>query len=141
MSIEIEILGHNLSEYFKNDEDVEITYKGAKYEVWKINEALFGFMEDQSEEEFKAQAGEDAWWAYPEEHFAMPNTTIVINGCYLNAYNLGDTNWRSDYESLTDYIRSHIGISNSPQGVCRVTASLAEDNDMTLGELFTKCEA
>ena len=137
----VEILGHDLIRYFLEDdrEDAELTYRDDNYEVWQINDALLGYMEDQSEEEFKAQAGEDAWWEYADYHFALPNATIVIHGCYLNAYNIGDTKWRTDYNSLTDYIQSHVG-GTSPRTICTVAASLAEDNDMTMAELFKRCQ-
>lgn len=142
-----EILGNNLEQFFNTEINGKRTYKGNRYEVWEVSDEIFNIMCEMSEERFEKLAGEDAWWRSAEgSNQSVPDTTIHINGYELLGW-AGEP-WEDEDEdeefeiysrSLSDYLCDVIGASQ-PKNVCALSVDLAKYNNMTMGELFTKCE-
>ena len=147
-----EILGNNLEQFFNNnflnnDTTRRLTYKGNRCEVWEVSNTVFDVMCDMTEEEFICSAGEDAWWRSADGcNLGSPDTTVHINGCKLIGW-AGEP-WEDEEEddefeiysnSLSDYLADVIGASQ-PRNVCAIAVDLAKYNNMTMAELFAKCE-
>ena len=142
-----EILGNNLQQFFDTGISGKRTYKGDMYEVWEVSNEAFDFMCDMSEERFVELAGENAWWRSAKGSSKIsPDTTIHINGHELIGW--GGEPWDDEDEddefeiyssSLTRYLCDVIGASQ-PRNVCALAVDLAKYNNITMGELFTKCE-
>lgn len=146
-----EILGNNLERFFNTEINGERTYKGNRYEVWEVSDETFIAMCDMSEERFVELAGENAWWRSAEgSNLGVPNTKVYVNAHEMTAWNY-DEDWYDDFDedeefepemkfgSLTSYLSEVIGASQ-PRNVCALAVDLAKYNNMTMGELFTKCE-
>lgn len=139
-----EILGQ-LEEYFNktepNNEDsyAKCTYKNDTYEVWKVSEDVYEDLGCISEEKWEEKYP-NSWWRYCDGcNLGYPDTKIIINGVKLVGWNrLGDEDFLR-LESLTSYLHYCIGASQ-PKNVCAVTKDLAKYNNMTMGELWVKCE-
>ena len=155
-----EILGNNLEQFFNtnffNDGITgKRTYKGNRYEVWEVSNTAFDVMCNMSEEEFEKLAGEYAWWRSSNgSNKGAPDTTIHINGYELMGWGVelraNEWDWVDEWEdedgeseihadSLTRYLCDVIGASQ-PRNVCALAVDLAKYNNMTMGELFVKCE-
>lgn len=142
-----EILGNNLKQFFNAEIYGKLTYKGNMYEVWEVSTETFNYMCNMSEEQFVELAGESAWWRSSEGSIlGSPDTIIHIKGHELIGW--GGKRWEDEDEddefeiyasSLTDYFCDVIGASQ-PRNVCALAIDLAKYNNMTMGELFTKCE-
>lgn len=147
-----EILGSNLEQFFNNNflnSDIarKLTYKGSRYEVWEVSDTTFDVMCNMTEEEFLCLAGGDAWWRSSDGcNLGSPDTTIHINGHELIGW--GGESWEDEDEdeefeiyasNLSNYFCDVIGASQ-PRNVCALAVDLAKYNNMTMGELFTKCE-
>lgn len=142
-----EILANNMKQFFDNEFDGKCTYKGDRYEIWEVSNEVFNIMCDMSEEKFVELAGEDAWWRGSiGSNQSVPDTTIHINGYELLGW--AREPWEDEDEdeefeiysrSLSDYLCDVIGASQ-PKNVCALSVDLAKYNNMTMGELFTKCE-
>lgn len=142
-----EILGNNLEQFFNKEVSGKCTYKGNRYEVWEVPDELFDFMCDMTEERFEELAGEDAWWRSAEgSNIGSPDITVYINGYELLGWS--GKYWESKNEndefeiyskSLSDYLCDVIGVSQ-PRNVCALAVDLAKYNNMTMAELFVKCE-
>lgn len=150
-----EILGNHMSNFFvemkmQNEDynkDLMRTYKGDRYEVFSVSDELFDVMCDMSEERFVELAGENAWWRSSEgSNLGVPDTKIYINGYELLGW--AGESWEDEDEddefeiysnSLSDYFCDVIGASQ-PKNVCALAVDLAKYNNMTMGELFAKCE-
>ena len=138
----IEILGYFLDKYFEGEpeEIAKCTYRGDQYEVWEICDSMFGYMDAQTEEEFEQEAGSGAWWRNADGSIlGPPQAQAFIAGVPLKLWHEEEREWKMRYENLTDYFSNHLGVS-SLKNVCAVATDLARYNDMTLGELFTKCQ-
>ena len=164
-----EILGHNLKHFFNNINKGICTYEGDRYEVWEISNVLFKYMCDMSEEKFVELAGEEAWWRNAVgSNQGVPNKKFIINGeeiiawdgCnrteFYNDYctvcedkkskmcksldeDIDSCFGKREYQTLSDYLCDEIGASQ-PRNICALTIDLANYNNVTLGELFTKYE-
>lgn len=136
----IEIIGKNLKHYFRNDPEslAKCTYDGKDLEVWHICESMFGYMNEQSEEDFFAEAGEDAWWRQADGSIlGKPSDKAIVNGHEIILWKLNDINLYETYNSILHYIYEHVG-ATSPKNVCAILVDLAKYNDMTVGELCQK---
>ena len=142
-----EILGNNLEQFFNTEINGERTYKGNRYEVWEVSDEVFNIICEMSEERFVELAGEDAWWRSAEgSNQGIPDTTAHINGHEILAW-AGEP-WEEDEDDdefeiyascLTNYLCDVVGASQ-PKNVCALAVDLAKYNNMTMGELFAKCE-
>lgn len=150
-----EILGDNLGQFFSKEINGNCTYKGSSYEVWEVSDEVFDAICDMTEEKFLELAGEDAWWIYSEGSvLGFPDSKVCINGYELWGW-VGEL-WEDEeeceedeeeceedeykmYSSVTTYILEVFDLS-LPSNVCAIAVDLAKYNNMTLGELFTKCE-
>ena len=138
-----EILGDSLEQFFSNSINGKRTYKGDRYEVWEVSDETFRVMCDMSEEEFVELAGEEGWWRCADgSNLGTPNTTIYINGHKLLGWadeDDEDDEFEIRASNLSDYFCEVIGASQ-PRNVCAVAIDLAKYNNITMGELFTKCK-
>ena len=148
-----EILGNNLEQFFNKEINGNCTYKGSEYEIWEVSDEAFDVMCDMSEDKFEELAGEGAWWRYADgSNLDYPDSKVYINGYELLGWagepwedEEDDDEWADEeeeletYSSVTTYILDVIGVSQ-PRNVCAIAVDLANYNNMTLGELFTKCE-
>lgn len=150
-----EILGNHLMNFFVEmkmqnanyNKDLMRTYKGDRYEVYSVSDELFDVMCDMTEERFEELAGEYAWWRSAEgSNLGTPDTKVYINGHELLGWAgepWDDEDEDDEFEiyasSLSDYLCDVIGASQ-PKNVCALAVDLARYNNMTMGELFTKCE-
>ena len=147
-----EILGNNLKQFFNNnflnnDTIIKLTYKGDRYEVWEVSDTAFNVMCDMTEEEFLCSAGEDAWWRSSDgSNLGIPDTKVYINGHEILGW-AGEP-WEDEDEddefeiyasNLSNYLCDVVGASQ-PRNVCALAIDLAKYNNMTMAELFTKCE-
>lgn len=168
----VEILGNNLKTFFTNmkyvmpNDDVECTYKGARYEVWSVPDEMFTLICKMSDEEFDALSEHDedndatwAWWRHCNGSvMESPTTFFCINGQKLLAWEDGSNDEyycdgcdedeiscaeckmaRRTFATLTKYLCEEIGVSQ-PKNVCALTIDLAKYNNITLSELFMKYE-
>lgn len=143
-----EILANNMKQFFDNEFDGKCTYKGDRYEIWEVSNEVFNAMCDMTEERFEELAGEDAWWRSADgSNLCIPDTKVHINGRELLGW-AGEP-WENEDEddefeiyvkNLSDYLCDVIGASQ-PRNVCALAVDLAKYNNMTMGELFTKCES
>lgn len=150
-----EILGENLEQFFNKEIKGKCTYKGKEYEVWEVSDEVFDIMCDMSDDKFEELAGENAWWRYAEGSIlGYPDSKVYINGCELWGWAEEDY-WEDEedeeddgeydveeskiYSSVTTYILDVFSLSQ-PRNVCAIAVDLAKYNNMTLGELFAKCE-
>lgn len=144
-----EILGNNLEQFFNSEIIGKRTYKGNEYEVWEVSDETFDVMCDMTEEEFVNLSGENAWWRSAEgSNLGAPNTKVHINDYELlgwidELWEYSEEEDEEDFEiyasSLSNYLGDVIGVSQ-PRNVCAIAVDLARYNNMTMGELFTKCE-
>lgn len=147
-----EILGNNLKQFFNNnflnnDTIIKLAYKGDRYEVWEVSNTAFNVMCDMTEEEFLCSAGEDAWWRSSDgSNLGIPDTKVYINGHEILGW-AGEP-WEDEDEddefeiyasNLSNYLCDVVGASQ-PRNVCALAIDLAKYNNMTMAELFTKCE-
>ena len=148
-----EILGDNLEQFFNKEIKGNRTYKGREYEVWEVSDEVFDTICDMTEEKFVELAGEDAWWRYAEgSTLGSPDSKVCINGYEL--FGWAGESWEDEeceeeeesaeeelqrYSSVTTYILDAFNLSQ-PRNVCAIAVDLATYNNMTLGELLTKCE-
>lgn len=143
-----EILGNNLKQFFDIEVSGKCTYYGYRYEVWEVSDEVFDAMCDMTEERFEELAGKNAWWRSAEgSNLGYPDTNVYINGYELLGWSgryYGDIDEDDEFEictrSLSDYFSDVIGASQ-PRNVCALAVDLAKYNNMTMGELFSKCEA
>ena len=102
---------------------------------------------DMSEEKFVELAGEDAWWRSAEGSvLGSPDTKVYINGHELFGWSgryWEDIDEDDEFEirsnNLSDYLCDVIGASQ-PRNACALSVDLARYNNMTMAELFAKCE-
>jgi hypothetical protein len=147
----VEILGGNLRNFFdrvdREVKNADITYTGELYEVWEVSDELFERMCNMTEEQFYDIAENDeAWWRQSSgSNMGTPDTKVHINGHeLLGWYSPWDDDDPDDefeiYSSkLTSYLCDVCGASK-PRNVCALAMDLAKYNNITMGELFTKCE-
>lgn len=147
----VEVLGGNLSKYFENDnkEDAFCTYKGERYEVWEVCDALFAYMCDQVEDDFYKEAGtEEAWWRCADgSNIKYGLDKVQINGHEIAVWNktkgiyAEPNSYPPDesYKSLTSYLSTYIGASNA-KNVCALSIDLAKYNGMKLADLYSVYE-
>lgn len=149
-----EILGENLEQFFnsemKNYPTYKRTYKGDRYEVWKVSDKVFNIMCDMPEDKFVELAGEDAWWRSAEGSvMGIPDTIFHINGRKMLAWDY-DKDYYEDWDdeelepikefnSLTSYLCEVLGASQ-PRNICALAVDLAKHNHMTVARLFEKYE-
>lgn len=135
----VEIIGQNLKKYFAHDGELAIcTYSGKELEVWEIEESLFGYMLEQSEDDFFAEAGDNAWWRQADGSIlGNPFAQAVINNYALYVWHLDNRGWRMRYDNLLEYLTDHIG-ATSPKNVCAIITDLARYNEMKISDLMIK---
>ena len=143
--VNVEIIGQNLDQYFQNESEniAHCTYKGKDLEVWNVCESMFGFMNEQTEEDFFNEAGEDAWWRQADGSIlGRPSDKSIVNGHEITLWDLNEAlfhyrDLHETYDSLLDYIYDHVG-ATSPKNVCAILVDLAKFNNITVGELCNK---
>lgn len=143
----VEIYGGHMKRFFKKTGiQAKCTYEndvGYRKEVWEVDGGTFEKMCQMTEEEFTALAGNAAWWRSSTGcNLGSPNVTYTINGHEVLAWDLRSERGlqaRNTYLSFLDYVCNHIGASQ-PRNVCALAVSMAKNNNMTMGELFTKLQ-
>lgn len=153
----IEILGDKLQKLFDNlNIKAENTYKGNNYEVWSISEDDFLKIDCLDDEQFfKLTEDMEAWWRYSSKFtlkencsvLGCPNKEIIVRGQKLLAWDFfgeegNDQDYSSEeltYSSLISYLAENVGAS-SINNVYACVTDLANYNNLTLAELFTKYE-
>lgn len=163
-----EIFAENLQEFFNNTKlEGKRTYRGKDYEVWKVSDDTFESMCNLNDEEFEKLCPKGMWRSAIGSNMGIPDVEYKINGNIILAW---DGNSRSDNESecekcldrengacdgteedfnecfgareysgLLEYLCEEIGASQ-PRNVCALAVDLANYNNITMGELFTKYE-
>lgn len=137
--VNVEIIGKNLHKYFQHDPDsiAQCTYDG-EIEVWDVCESMFGYMIEQSAEDFFEEAGTDAWWRQADGSIlGKPSDKAIVNGHEIMLWHLDERDLYDTYDNILDYIYHHVGAS-SPKNVCAILVDLARFNNMTVGELCKK---
>jgi hypothetical protein len=145
----VEILGGNLKEamhYFYMP-SARQTYKGERFEVWKLSKEDFERLCDISDEAWES-------WCDENEAFAWFRAgRSIYEGCDLYEFDVNgekmlgylDRTCKTsvehftscDYEDFTHYACKVLGHSTEKNITCLAT-SLADENDMTLAEFMTK---
>lgn len=136
------IIGKYLDAYFLGSEnEAKKVYVHPKYawQIWEVEDALYGYMCDQSEEEFAEQSGGDeAYWRGSEGTvLGTPDTPCVIHGKELNVWDDFDEDL-SSYQTLLDYL-NHMGISTETNLIAAFK-DLAKWNNITVEELLNTYE-
>jgi hypothetical protein len=142
-------------------------YHGEAYEVWELSSEDYERLcnisdDDEDDENWKEEWG---WWRSAEgSNMGDVEDEFIINGQKIMAWRGGhredlSQEWENEseeekesykdydeyeetwcphtYKDLLDYFCDEIGASTETN-VCALATDLAEQNNMTMGELFTK---
>ena len=148
-----EILGNNLKTFFDTVDshytNAECTYKGNRYEVWKLSDELFDRMCNMTEKEFAKLSGRyDAWMRSADGSNLNwhEKGEFKVNGKSMIGWK--NKPWQDDdkeydnckiYTDLSEYLCEHIGASQ-PRNVVACAMDLAKYNNMSMAELFQTYE-
>lgn len=146
-----EILGY-LQNYMNRPSELNekgtaiLEYSNGTYEVWSVSDEIYEDLNSYSDEDWEEKFPED-WWRYCDGcNLGEPDTRIRINGIKLTGwagrdldYLEEEIDWEIIYPSLTGYFWECIGTSQ-PNNICSLSVDLAKYNNMTMGELWEKCE-
>jgi hypothetical protein len=111
------------------------------YQVWELSEEDFEKICSIPDNEWKDNWG---WWRYAKgSNLGSVGHRYNINGHYISAWdgykreNTKDYPWNREYKTLLQYFCNEIGVSTE-KNVCAVAVDLAEQNGITMAELFKK---
>lgn len=129
-----EILGGDLELAFETLGVKAIkTFDGGEYQVWQLEDEEFEKLSLTDEWLWDSNWG---WWRQSDgSNIGQVNKRFSINGHWINAWS-GDDLFNK-YDNLIEYYNSELNLS-SERNICALAVELANQNGLTLGELFTK---
>lgn len=110
------------------------------YQVWELSDEDYEKLCNVDEKDWKDFFG---WWRSAEgSNLLSVNHRYNINNHYIKAWDgtsrQGEKDWFDrKYDNLLQYFCDEIGASTE-RNVCAVAVDLAQQNGMTMGELFRK---
>lgn len=154
----VEILGQDLSFPFEHfGIYADMTYKQLTphrneplFEVWEMEDLEFEKICDISDEEWNNLEGNSGWWRHSVDcNLGEATHEIMINRYFINGWLLNDDfeclneddeePKNTCFEYLLDYIYTELRISTE-KNITAITIGLAKRNNMSLSELFHKCQ-
>jgi len=112
------------------------TFDDGEWQIWQLSDEEYDKLDNVFEEQWSEDYG---WWRYSGgSTMGSVNKRFSINGHWLNAW-ASDYKLLNKYNSIVDYIYNALNLS-SERNICSLCVDLAEQNGMTLGELFDKYE-
>jgi len=132
-----EIIGGNLDLTFKIlGIEASKTHNGGYYQVWELEDIEYNKLEALDDQIWEGNWG---WWRYSEgSNIGSVNKRFSINGHWIYAWK--GANIINKYSNLIEYINTELDLS-SERNICALTVDLAQQNRVTLSELFNKYQS
>lgn len=104
-----------------------------EYQVWLLSKEDFDNICAVDDADWKENWG---WWRYsPGSILGLAFDQYIVNGQQIKAW--GGRSDVKQYDNILSYLSDQLGASTE-KNVCALTVDLAEQNGLTLSELFRK---
>lgn len=137
------LIGKYMDQYFTGSEDQATklyTHPEEKWQIWEVEDSMYGYMCEQSEEDFAIQAGDNAFWRSAEGTvLGKPTVTAEIHDSKLLVWELYGYEYDYKFNSLLDYLY-HLGITKEVNLIAAFK-DLAKYNKLPIQDLLDYFEA